>query len=225
MKLSIKIATLGVLSLLTIGCGEVTTSDNSEPIVSSHNETLRTESQTLEGKELFQPCKGCHGENGEVSALQKSAIIGGEDKNGLLYQLREYKAMRLNQYGLGGVMTGQVKNLSDNELIVLSEYISKLTGYSNTNETTTPSTPTSSNVSGKEIYAKCAGCHGANGEKLALGKSKRIAGVNKEVLLYQLEQYKNGDLDQYGMGQLMKGQVAGLSHRELELVSEYVSKL
>jgi len=126
MKLSIKIATLGVLSLLTIGCGEVTTSDNSELIVSNYNETPRTESQTLKGKELFQPC---------------------------------------------------------------------------------------------------AGCHGGKGEKLALGKSKRIAGVNKEVLLYQLEQYKNGDLDLYGMGQLMKLQVVGLSHRELELVSEYVSKL
>ena len=225
MKLSIKIATLGVLSLLTIGCGEVRTSDNSEPIVSNYNEPPRTESQTLKGKELFQPCKGCHGENGEISALGESAIIGGEEKNGLLYQLREYKAKRLNQYGLGGVMVGQVKKLSDKELMVLSEYISKLTGYANSNETTTPSTPISSNISGKEIYAKCAGCHGGKGEKLALGKSKRIAGVNKEVLLYQLEQYKNGDLDLYGMGQLMKGQVTGLTHRELELVSEYVSKL
>jgi len=82
-----------------------------------------------------------------------------------------------------------------------------------------------SNENSKKIYDKCAGCHGANGEKFALGKSKVIGGENKEALLYQLQEYKTGGLDQYGMGSLMKGQVVGLTDSELELVSEYVSKL
>jgi len=82
-----------------------------------------------------------------------------------------------------------------------------------------------SSENSQKIYDKCAGCHGVNGEKFALGKSKVIGGENKEALLYQLQEYKTGGLDQYGMGQLMKGQVVGLTDSELESVSEYVSKL
>lgn len=82
-----------------------------------------------------------------------------------------------------------------------------------------------SNIDAQKIYSKCSGCHGKNGEKSALGKSQIIGGEDKEALLYQLQEYKAGRLNQYGMGQLMKGQVAGLTYSELELVSEYISKL
>ena len=84
---------------------------------------------------------------------------------------------------------------------------------------------TSMNETAKTIYAKCAGCHGQNGEKSALGKSDVIGGDNKEAILYSLEEYKAGRLNQYGMGALMKGQVTALTHSELESVSEYISKL
>ena len=86
-------------------------------------------------------------------------------------------------------------------------------------------TRSDSNERAKKIYSKCAGCHGKNGEKHALGKSQAIGGEYKDVVLYELQEYKAGRLDYYGMGQLMKGQVAGLSDSELELVANYISKL
>ena len=86
-------------------------------------------------------------------------------------------------------------------------------------------TSSDSNERAQKIYYKCAGCHGKNGEKSALGKSQPIGGEHKDILLYELQEYKAGRLDQYGMGQLMKGQVAGLSDSELELVADYISKL
>ncbi len=78
---------------------------------------------------------------------------------------------------------------------------------------------------GKEAYAKCAGCHGANGKTKALGKSPVIAGQPKEDLMSQLKEYKAGTRNKYGMGNLMKGQVAAMDDTTIEAVSIYISKM
>ncbi|WP_187647923.1 c-type cytochrome [Nitrosophilus labii] len=77
---------------------------------------------------------------------------------------------------------------------------------------------------GAALYKKCAGCHGAHGEKHALGKSKPIKGWSKDKLVESLKGYKAGTRNVYGMGGLMKGQVASYSDADIEAVSEYISK-
>lgn len=74
---------------------------------------------------------------------------------------------------------------------------------------------------GAELYKKCAACHGANGEKHALGKSKAIKDMNKEELVGAMKGYKDGT---YGgaMKALMKGQVAAYSDADIEAVAEYI---
>ena len=78
---------------------------------------------------------------------------------------------------------------------------------------------------GKEAYAKCAGCHGADGKTKALGKSPVIAGQSKEDLVSQLKEYKAGTRNEAGMGNLMKGQVATMDDATIEAVATYISKL
>ncbi|MRI83938.1 MAG: cytochrome C [Nitratiruptor sp.] len=78
---------------------------------------------------------------------------------------------------------------------------------------------------GAALYKKCAGCHGAKGEKKALGKSAPIAGWDKAKLVEALKGYKAGTRNVYGMGMLMKGQVASLSDADIEALAEYISKL
>ncbi len=78
---------------------------------------------------------------------------------------------------------------------------------------------------GASLYKKCAGCHGMNGEKKALGKSAPIKGWSKEEIVKALKGYKAGTRNVYGMGMLMKGQVAGLSDAEIEALAEYISNL
>jgi len=81
-------------------------------------------------------------------------------------------------------------------------------------------------VDGAKLFAsKCASCHGVHGERKALGKSAVIAGMPKEEVLQKLKGYKEGTLNLYGMGPLMKGQVASLSDAELEALAEYISSL
>ncbi len=78
---------------------------------------------------------------------------------------------------------------------------------------------------GKELFAKCAACHGPNGEKHALGKSGIIGGMAKDELVKKIKGYKAGTLNQYGMGALMHGQVASLSDADIEALATYISSL
>ncbi len=60
----------------------------------------------------------------------------------------------------------------------------------------------------------CKGCHGANWEKAALGKSKIVANMTKAEVTKSLQGYKAGT---YGgaMAGVMKGQVAKYSDADL----------
>jgi cytochrome c553 len=84
---------------------------------------------------------------------------------------------------------------------------------------------TATNVAGAAAYAKCAGCHGADGKTLALGKSSVIAGQSKEELITKLNGYKAGTINVSGMGTLMKGQVASMDDAAIEAVSTYISTM
>jgi len=78
---------------------------------------------------------------------------------------------------------------------------------------------------GAALYKKCAGCHGAKGEKKALGKSAVIAGMDAAKVEELLKGYKAGTLNQHGMGGLMKGQVASYSDADIKAVAEYIHGL
>jgi cytochrome c553 len=78
---------------------------------------------------------------------------------------------------------------------------------------------------GAALYKKCAGCHGAKGEKKALGKSAVIAGQDAAKTEEQLKGYKAGTLNQHGMGGLMKGQVASYSDADIKAVAEFIAGL
>ena len=78
---------------------------------------------------------------------------------------------------------------------------------------------------GAKLYAKCAGCHGADGKTKALGKSPVIAGQSKEDLMTKLNAYKAGTRNEAGMGTLMKGQVASMDDKSIAALAAYISTL
>ena len=78
---------------------------------------------------------------------------------------------------------------------------------------------------GAALFKKCAGCHGAKGEKKALGKSAVIAGLDAATIEKDLHGYKAGTLNKHGMGMLMKGQVASLSDAQIKELAQYISGL
>jgi len=78
---------------------------------------------------------------------------------------------------------------------------------------------------GAALYKKCAGCHGANGEKKALGKSGILLGQSSAALEEAIKGYKAGTLNKNGMGGLMKGQVASYSDADIKAVADFISGL
>jgi len=79
-----------------------------------------------DGAAAFAKCAGCHGQNGEKSALGKSAIIKGQDAAKTVEQLNGYKAGTLNQHGMGALMKGQVKDLDEATIKALADHIAGL---------------------------------------------------------------------------------------------------
>jgi cytochrome c553 len=71
--------------------------------------------------------------------------------------------------------------------------------------------------------AACAGCHGANFEKKAMGVSKIVKDLKKEEIIEALKGYKDGS---YGgsMKALMKGQVASLDDAKIEAIANKFGK-
>lgn len=76
---------------------------------------------------------------------------------------------------------------------------------------------------GASLYKKCAGCHGANGEKSALNKSKIIKDLSNDEFVAAMKGYKDGT---YGgpMKGLMKGQVASLSDADIQAIADKIAK-
>jgi len=76
----------------------------------------------------------------------------------------------------------------------------------------------------KEVnVAACTGCHGANFEKKALGKSKVVSEMTKADIETALKGYKDGS---YGgaMKGMMKGQAAKLSDDDIKGIAEKFGK-
>ena len=73
------------------------------------------------------------------------------------------------------------------------------------------------------LYTKCVACHGAEGEKAALGKSMIIKDMSKADFITAMKGYKDGS---YGKDQkaLMKAQVTALSDAQIEEIASFIVK-
>ena len=74
-------------------------------------------------------------------------------------------------------------------------------------------------------FTACAACHGANGEKAALGKSEVIKGWAEAKTVAALNGYKAGTLNVHGMGALMKGQVVKLADADIADLAKQIAAM
>ena len=79
-------------------------------------------------------------------------------------------------------------------------------------------------TNGATLYKKCAGCHGANAEKKALGKSLVIKGWEESKTIAALKGYKDGTYGSVMKG-VMKGQVASLNEEQIASLAKHISTL
>ncbi|HIC78516.1 MAG TPA: c-type cytochrome [Sulfurovum sp.] len=89
------------------------------------NKATATEAK-VEAPASYAACAGCHGKDGTLKALGKSAVIAGQSKEDIITKMNGYKAGTLNVTGMGSLMKGQVAKLSDADIEALATYISGL---------------------------------------------------------------------------------------------------
>ncbi len=77
---------------------------------------------------------------------------------------------------------------------------------------------------GKALYAKCSGCHGADGTKKALGVGKPLKGMSAADLAKALNGYK---AKTYGAAKkaTMERLAQNLSAEDVDALADYISKL
>jgi len=77
---------------------------------------------------------------------------------------------------------------------------------------------------GADLFKRCAGCHGKDAGKHALGASQIIKGWDVAKTEEALHGYKKGTYGGKKKG-LMKGQVMRLSDADIKAVAEYIHGL
>ena len=88
-------------------------------------EQTAQETIVLDATALYANCGSCHGQKGEKSALGKSQVIAGWDKQRVIDSLNGYKD---GSYGgvMKNIMTGQVNTKTEAEIEALADLISKM---------------------------------------------------------------------------------------------------
>ncbi|NQY21826.1 MAG: c-type cytochrome [Campylobacteraceae bacterium] len=74
------------------------------------------------------------------------------------------------------------------------------------------------------LFKACASCHGAKGDKKALGQSDLIGTWSADKIAAALVGYKEGTYGKAMKG-LMKAQSVRLSDEEIKSISKYISTL
>jgi len=163
-------------------------------------------------------CVACHGKDFEKKAMGKSKIVKDLTEADIVKALTGYKD---GSYGgaMKGIMKGQVTKLSKDDIKAIAAGIA-----GGGDEKKEDANATKEAAPAKEVNtAACAGCHGKDFEKVAMGKSKIVKDMSKSDIAKALAGYKDGS---YGgaMKAIMKGQVAKLSEDDIKAISEKFGK-
>lgn len=82
---------------------------------------------------------------------------------------------------------------------------------------------------GEKVFKKCVACHGAKAEKSYLNKVPVLTTLDAETMVTDMKAYKAGEIEggkgRFGLGGVMKGQMASLSEDDMKAVAEYITTL
>lgn len=82
-----------------------------------------------------------------------------------------------------------------------------------------------SNEKGESLYSSCKFCHGYNGKKIYENIVPSINNLDLSTLELKLKLYKQGLIDEYGFGPIMKQQMINIPNKEIPVLSKYIKWL
>ena len=152
--------------------------------------SARPPANAAAGQPLYATCGACHGANGEGNVALNAPKLTGQ---GAWYLERQLKLFKQGFRGthekdvFGKMMAPMAATLANDQAIAdVSAYIASLPD--------TPVQPTiKGNVdNGRQRYATCAACHGADGRGIAATNAPRIKGMSDWYMATQMKNFRNG---------------------------------
>ena len=169
-------------------------------------------------------CVGCHGKDFEKAALGQSKIVKDMSKDDIVKALKGYKDGSYGHSPMKATMAAQAKNLSDADI---EEIATSIAGGDKKAEdaNATKAEEKKEATPAKEVNtAACAGCHGKDFEKVAMGQSKIVKDMTKADIEKALKGYKDGSYGHSAMKGVMAGQAKKLSDEDIKAIAEKFGK-
>lgn len=150
----------------------------------------RPAGDAVAGKASYAACAACHGANGEGNVALKAPRLSGQ---GAWYLERQLKLFKEGLRGThekdvaGKMMAPMAATLVDAAAIAnVAAYIAAL-----------PEAPVATTIqgrveSGRQRYATCAACHGAEGQGIAATNAPRLQGMSDWYMATQLKNFRDG---------------------------------
>ena len=197
---------------LLVGC------QHPEPITG----TSVTPSSPRDGKTLYKSCLLCH----STQEMQRGPILDGMESWYVLDQLKKFNSGQRGKDPKNRAELLMATSMSsikgEKEEVAVADYIAKL-----------PPKPSLTTLKGnmkrgRELYLKCAGCHGPEGEGKKEVKAPGLRIQEDWFLLDQLRKYRHGlrghhQDDVYGRA--MAESIRNWSDRDLKDVTVYLDSL
>lgn len=194
----------------------------SGPLFAQAN-TAANEGSIEQGKQLFQTCTSCHGQQGEGNEALGAPPLAGQLAGYLERAMAEFVSGtrgKEDSFALQmSAMAGLLKDSAQRKSI--QTYLSSLAVKHS-------DVPTRSSDKAYRLYqASCGGCHGVRAEGNKALSSPRLAGMSAAYVKRQLEHFrsaKRGPGSRYGKQmQMMANTLKG--PEDIEILSQFISTL
>jgi cytochrome c oxidase subunit II len=142
------------------------------------------------GKASYAVCAACHGANGEGNVALNAPRLNGQGAWYVERQLRLFKTGARGTHEkdvFGKMMAPMAATLADDAAIAnVAAYVASL-----------PDAPASTTIKGdvekgRQRYATCAACHGANAGGIAATNAPRLHGMSDWYMARQLRNFRDG---------------------------------
>jgi cytochrome c oxidase subunit 2 len=142
------------------------------------------------GKAAFAICAACHGMDGEGNQAMNAPANGGQDEWYVSRQLANFRAGTRGAHAedvYGAQMRPMALSLADDQAVAdVAAYVATLPAPS-------PAKTVEGDVAaGKNAYAICVACHGANGEGNVSLNAPRLSNQHDWYIARQLQNFKTG---------------------------------
>jgi len=152
--------------------------------------TVIAEGDPQRGKELYQVCAACHGQNGEGNKALNAPANGGQNEWYVIRQLKNFRAGIRgadpnDTYGIQ--MRPMAMSLTDEQAVEdVAAYVSLL-------DAPKPARTIEGDVNaGKKAFEPCIACHGEKGEGSKSLNAPRLSNQHDWYIVRQVQNYKAG---------------------------------